>query len=301
MPIVRVNEIGARLPEDWEALETAIWQAYVSREDLPDAGELDLTLVDDATIQELNKTHRQLDKPTDVLSFPMYDDRDDLAADVQAGLPVILGDIMISVPTAERQAQAYGHSFKREMAYLLVHGLLHIAGYDHMSAEEKSAMRRAEEAILADVDVPRDTAPSKTAAVLDEADVQALVDAARAARSQAYAPYSGYAVGAALLAADGRRFCGVNVENASYGATCCAERTALFAAVTAGARDFIALALVTEGDEPAPPCGLCRQALAEFSPDLAIYLAGPTGEAYRRTSLAALFPEAFSLSTKESV
>lgn len=81
MPIVRVDEIGARLPEDWEALETAIWQAYVSREDLPDAGELDLTLVDDATIQELNKTHRQLDKPTDVLSFPMYDDRDDLAAD----------------------------------------------------------------------------------------------------------------------------------------------------------------------------------------------------------------------------
>ena len=110
MPIVRVNEIGARLPEDWEALETAIWQAYVSREDLPDAGELDLTLVDDATIQELNKTHRQLDKPTDVLSFPMYDDRDDLAADVLAGLPIILGDIMISVPTAERQAQAYGHS-----------------------------------------------------------------------------------------------------------------------------------------------------------------------------------------------
>lgn len=102
-------------------------------------------------------------------------------------------------------------------------------------------------------------------------DQRALLDAALAARNYAYAPYSGYRVGAALLAADGRLFTGSNVENASYGATICAERSAFAAAVSAGVREFSAIAVAggkgAKADPAAPPCGLCRQVMAEFCRD----------------------------------
>ncbi len=101
---------------------------------------------------------------------------------------------------------------------------------------------------------------------------QKLIDAAAAARQQAYAPYSQFAVGAALLGGDGIIYTGCNVENASFGLTCCAERTALYKAITNGTHRFLALAVVggTVGDginTPCPPCGICRQALAEFCED----------------------------------
>lgn len=92
----------------------------------------------------------------------------------------------------------------------------------------------------------------------------ALVEAAWKVREAAYAPYSNFAVGAALLAADGRVFTGCNVENISYGLTNCAERVAIGAAVAAGVREFLAVAVVADTGVPISPCGACRQVLAEF-------------------------------------
>lgn len=126
-------------------------------------------------------------------------------------------------------------------------------------------------------------------------DEEALLAAARLARSRAYAPYSGYHVGAAVLADDGRIYCGCNVENAMFGATVCAERVAVTTAVAAGARRLVALAVVTSNG--GTPCGFCRQVLSEFaSPELPILLAGPdAGPPLRRFSLGGLLPEAWGV------
>lgn len=119
-----------------------------------------------------------------------------------------------------------------------------------------------------------------------------LVGKAVEARKQAYAPYSGFAVGAAILAEDGRIFTGCNVENASYGLTMCAERVALFTAVAAGARKFLALAVAC-GEEPCSPCGACRQVLYEFAPELLLIMADGEGRAWRTAHLAELLPQGF--------
>ena len=103
-----------------------------------------------------------------------------------------------------------------------------------------------------------------------------LILRAKEAMTYAYAPYSKFQVGAALLAKDGRVFTGCNVENASYGATNCAERTAVFKAVSEGAREFSAIAIVASSGEYASPCGICRQVLAEFMPDGKVILDSDT-------------------------
>jgi len=119
-----------------------------------------------------------------------------------------------------------------------------------------------------------------------------LVRRAVEARRAAYAPYSGFAVGAALLARDGRVFTGCNVENASYGLTVCAERVALFKAVAEGAREFKAIAIAC-GDTPCSPCGACRQVLYEFAPDLTVILADGEGRRWEKTTLSHLLPRGF--------
>jgi cytidine deaminase len=121
-----------------------------------------------------------------------------------------------------------------------------------------------------------------------------MVDAARLAMSRAYAPYSHYRVGAALRTADGTIVPGCNVENASYPAGICAERTALSAAVALGHREFTALTIAVEADRPATPCGICRQALAEFAPQLSIQSISSTGVEQHWT-LDALLPAPFTV------
>ena len=115
-----------------------------------------------------------------------------------------------------------------------------------------------------------------------------LLTAAIAARLQAYAPYSNFHVGAALLAKDGRIFIGCNVENLSYGLTICAERNAIFSAIAAGVREFEAIAIVADTREPVSPCGACRQVMAEFG-DFKIISATLDGRTFEST-VATLIP-----------
>lgn len=125
---------------------------------------------------------------------------------------------------------------------------------------------------------------------------QKLISAAREAAKNAYCKYSNYHVGAALIADDGTIWLGCNVENSSFGATNCAERTALFSAIAAGKRKFSAIAIVGGTDaEPASPCGICRQVLSEFcSPEMPVYFAGLEGDTIRTVTLGELLPLAFS-------
>lgn len=121
-----------------------------------------------------------------------------------------------------------------------------------------------------------------------------LVGLAREVKERAHAPYSGFRVGAALLARDGRVFTGVNVENASIGLSVCAERNAVARAVADGAKDFTKLAIVTDATaEPTMPCGVCRQVLWEFTHDLPIIVESVPGERVN-TTIAELFPRPFT-------
>lgn len=121
-----------------------------------------------------------------------------------------------------------------------------------------------------------------------------LESRAIAVRRNAHAPYSAYQVGAALLTKSGEVFSGCNVENASYGLCLCAERSAIAAMVSAGAKDPVALVVVTKGPKPGSPCGMCRQTLAEFALDLPIrMIADGHPAATRETTLGQLLPDAF--------
>lgn len=125
------------------------------------------------------------------------------------------------------------------------------------------------------------------------AGIEEVLARAKEVQARAYAPYSNFRVGAVLETEDGELFAGCNVENASFSLTICAERSALAAAVSAGHRAFRRLILVTDGREAVPPCGACREALAEFRPDLAVVAFA--GESRREWSLGDLLPGPFRL------
>ena len=122
-----------------------------------------------------------------------------------------------------------------------------------------------------------------------------LIQKAREAKEKAYVPYSEFHVGAALLCEDGTIFTGCNIENSAYGPTNCAERTAIFKAVSEGYREFKTIAIISDSKEPTAPCGVCRQVMAEFcGPEFEVIMAA-CDESYRSASLGELLPYAFSL------
>ena len=245
-----------------------------------------LLVTDGQTIRQYNREYRGIDRETDVLSFPSTACRPDRTLGENEMLlrrerdetgRCFLGDIVISLPRAAEQAESYCQSLNREIAYLTVHALFHLMGYDHMTEQDKERMRAMEETALNRAGMGR---------VTDEE----LIRMAKEAMEFSYSPYSHYRVGAALLCRDGRVFKGCNIENASYGATNCAERTALFKAVSEGAREFTAIAIAAEKSAPWP-CGVCRQALNEFAPDLRVIVAW--GENRDEATLPDLLPHGF--------
>lgn len=248
-----------------------------------------LKLCDDDQMRHYNRSLRGKDSSTDVLSFPsICYPAGQTAGQAQPLLlqewdveeaACLLGDILISLPHAEAQAQAYGHSLDRELSYLLVHGIFHLFGYDHVHREEKQLMRQQEEKAL------------QLAGQSPASDAE-MITRARQALQHAYAPYSNFRVGACVMTKDGRLFTGCNVENASYGLTNCAERTAMFKAISEGAGEPIAIAIAARADAPWP-CGACRQVLSEFAADMRILLTwGEDG--FAETSLLELLPHSFS-------
>ena len=125
-------------------------------------------------------------------------------------------------------------------------------------------------------------------------DERTLLNIASKARDNAYAPYSNFKVGAAVLAKKGKVYTGCNIENATYGATCCAEQTAIFKAVSEGEREFEAIAVQGDNEGETMPCGICRQVMAEFSPNIQIILEDAQGH-IQCYPLKELLPHAFYL------
>lgn len=115
--------------------------------------EISISFVDDAAIHELNREHRAVDRPTDVLSFPQFEPDEGIPP---YPIPYSLGDIVVSIETAQRQAAEYDHSFERELGFLLAHGLLHLLGYDHETPAEESEMRERQRGLLAAIGLGRE-------------------------------------------------------------------------------------------------------------------------------------------------
>ena len=249
-------------------------------------------LCDDERIRNINQKYRGTDSSTDVLSFPSVNypsgrtarESEELLRrelDDESGT-CFLGDIVISVPHIHLQAAEYGHSVRREAAYLLVHGICHLMGYDHIKNADKEKMRIMEEKILSAVDAGRNEGSAYDG---DEE----ILRLAREAMSRSYSPYSGFPVGAAIHSRDGRFFQGCNIENASFGLTNCAERTSLFKAVSEGAKEFDVIAIAAR--KPAWPCGACRQVLNEFAPDIRVLITWQ--DHVEEKNLRELLPEGF--------
>ena len=118
---------------------------------------ISITLTVPDIIQEANKKYRNIDKPTDVLSFPMFE-KQELKEMLKNGYEVedVLGDLIISIPKVKEQAIEYGHSFERELAYMVVHGFYHLMGYDHMEENDKKEMRQKEDTVLSKLGITRD-------------------------------------------------------------------------------------------------------------------------------------------------
>ena len=153
---VNYNAIS-ELPNEEKLIKEVVSRVLEEEKVLPEV-DVYITLTNNEEIHKINKEYRDVDRPTDVLSFPMYE-RDEIAGlknDTDDEIEKILGDIIVSIEKVREQAEEYGHSFERELAYLVTHGMLHLLGYDHMIEEEKEQMRKKEEEILGKLKITRE-------------------------------------------------------------------------------------------------------------------------------------------------
>ena len=159
-------EVDVPFTFDYEALAGEVVSFTIDPEGFPYEAEVNLTLTDNEGIHEINRMYRQIDAPTDVLSFPMlsYEQAGDFSAleeDYEDNFnpdtgEIMLGDIVISVDRVREQAAAYGHSERREFAFLIVHSMLHLFGYDHMTPEDAAVMEPKQRQILEEMNISRD-------------------------------------------------------------------------------------------------------------------------------------------------
>lgn len=144
--------------EAWEDIVKKVFHKCFEEEGLIDSKlYITVTFTNPENIQSINKEYRNIDRPTDVLSFPMFE-KEELDTKIQEknfSYQDILGDIFISIPKVEEQAKEYGHSFERELSYMLVHGFYHLMGYDHIEEEDRKEMRTKEEKILKTLNILR--------------------------------------------------------------------------------------------------------------------------------------------------
>ena len=152
---ISYNNIESEANE--EEIINKVVQTVLELENIKHELEIYITLTNNEEIHKINNEYRQVDRPTDVLSFPMYE-RDEipkLREEKQDDVEEVLGDIIISIPKIKEQAEEYGHSYERELAYLTTHGMLHLLGYDHMIEDEKVIMREHEEKVLEKLNILR--------------------------------------------------------------------------------------------------------------------------------------------------
>ncbi|WP_369017243.1 cytidine deaminase [Thermatribacter velox] len=233
------------------------------------SGILNLVLVDTEKMRELKERFFGKRESSDVMSF-FYGEEEDQT----------WGEVIICIPVALEQAKVAGNSIDDEISLLFIHGLLHCLGYDDQEPQDLQVMSEKQEHYLN---------AFKKYLLFEK-----LINKALKQLDLSYAPYSGYRVASALLCTDGTIVTGVNVENASFGLSICAERVAVSKAVSMGKRDFEAIAIVSEKRDFCYPCGACLQVLTEFSPGIKVLVAR-SSEDFKVLGLEELLPHSFSL------
>ncbi len=156
MTVLIDNRTDAPLTKDQETLLEKVCKESLKLEDFEDNCEISISIVDNEEIRQLNKQFRDIDRETDVLSFPLLTFEEGEYADVNEKDEIVLGDIIISIEKAKAQAEEYGHSFEREIAFLTAHSMLHLLGYDHMVLEEEEEMFAKQKEILIQAGIPRE-------------------------------------------------------------------------------------------------------------------------------------------------
>ncbi len=270
-----------RAKRTWKNLFQTVFDHTLSYLKKKGSYEVSLSLQPLNKMQEYNKQYRNIDKPTDVLTFAYQE------ADFVSDEPIFdLGDIMLSVDIAKRQAKEYSHPLERELAFLFIHGLLHAFGYDHHRSEkEAEEMFALQNAILNSLPYDFYTDQKKVKKLLLEA------------QSHSVSPYSNFKVGAVVMTKDGKYHQGFNIENSAFGVSICAERCALFHTYASGYTkdDIVSLSLITSSTNVGTPCGSCRQVMSELmNIDCPVYIYNKDESEHLFTTVKDLLPYMFT-------
>ena len=156
MTLLIDNRTDFEITEEFEKLFNDVVKESLRYEEFDPECEVSLSIVSNDEIQEINKQFREIDAPTDVLSFPLLTFEDGEQADVNENNEIMLGDIIISIDKAKAQAEEYGHGLRRELAFLTAHSMLHLMGYDHMEEEEQKEMFKKQDDILNNLGITRE-------------------------------------------------------------------------------------------------------------------------------------------------